>query len=81
MTTEGPGADPSGDGFGMTALEERMQGPEGREVHAAAVSRMTQLLHAIDASVEAGLGPMEFKRAETIRIALAAARAFVSGAP
>ena len=76
-----PGASAAAEpGFGMTDLEERLQGTEGPALHAAVMSRLTQLDEAFGAMVRQGLGPEQFKQAQALSRALVAARSFLSGA-
>ena len=69
----------TGPAFGMTDLEERLQGPEGSRIKDELLSRLSQLRAELDAMVELGLRPEQFACATAIRAAIDAACAIMVG--
>jgi hypothetical protein len=69
------GAQPSAEmDFGMTDLEEKLNGADGEAVRNAVVKRLDGLLDQTTAEIRAGLAPGSYSRAEAVASALAAAR-------
>ena len=64
--------------FGMTDFEERIRADDAGEVRAAVLSRLAQIDRDIGAMVRRGLSPEEFRRAQALLSAVAAARDFLT---
>jgi len=60
--------------FGMTDLEEKLNGADGEAVRNAVIKRLDGLLDQTMAELRAGLAPGSYSRAEAVASALAAAR-------
>ena len=63
-----PGAD-----FGMTDIEEALRGPDAESVRFALIDRLTRQSAEFAVKLKSGLPPAEFRRADAIAKALAAA--------
>lgn len=62
----------------MTELEERLGAEDATEVRAAVLSRLVHLDDAVGVMVRRGLTQEEFRRAQAVRGAVAAARNFLA---
>lgn len=75
--TEGKVVPDAVDIFAMTDLEEALLHGDRSLTVASLLSRLAHLRAAIDASVQAGLTPNEFERAEAIKSSIAVAQSFI----
>jgi len=78
MDADRSGTDAS---FGMTDLEEALQGPDGATVRAEALARLDGALLRVEARLRDGLDPRQFAPTESIRAALVTARGLLAAAP
>lgn len=68
-------------GFGMTDLEERLGGPQGRDVQERTTAMLADRAQRLRALMDAGLPPNEFRKASAAHAALEAAFDIVSRFP
>lgn len=66
---------------GMTELEEKLCGPQGRHVRDSADARLGLLMASIDTAAAAGLPPAEFAAAQELSKGLYAARSLLANYP